>query len=50
MYDLILFSLISGTLAALLAIAYILFTFVLFLAYKVGGGRKGLIPYMKKYL
>lgn len=50
MYDLIFFSLLSGALAALLAFAYLLFTFALFVAYKVGGGRKGFVPYMKKYL
>lgn len=50
MYDFILFALICGAGAAFLAAAYILFTFALFLAYKAGGGRRGLIPYMKKYL
>lgn len=50
MYSIILFTLFSGALAAFLALAYIGFTFALFLAYKAGGGRWGLIPYMKKYL
>lgn len=50
MYDLMFFALICGAGAAFLAAAYILFTFALFLAYKAGGGRRGLIPYMKKYL
>lgn len=50
MIDLILFALICGAGAAFLAVAYTLFNLALFLAYKAGGGRRGLIPYMKKYL
>lgn len=50
MYDLLFFALLSGALAAFLAFAYILFNLALFLAYKASGGRRGLIPYMKKYL
>lgn len=50
MYDLIIFALLAGAGAAFLALASILFNLALFLAYKAGGGRRGLIPYMKKYL
>ena len=50
MYNLILFVFFSGGFAAFLAFAYLLFTFAQFAAYKVGGGRRGLIPYIKKYL
>lgn len=50
MTDLIIFALLSGAAAAFLAAGYILFNLALFLAYKAGGGRRGLIPYMKKYL
>jgi hypothetical protein len=50
MDNLLLFALLSSGFAFALALAYIAFTFALFLAYKAGGGRRGLIPYMKKYL
>lgn len=50
MIDLVLFALISGTGAAFLAAGYILFNLALFAAYKAGGGRRGLITYIKKYL
>lgn len=50
MFDLVLFALISGAGAAFLAAGYILFNLALFLAYKAGGGRRGLIPYLKKHL
>ena len=50
MYNLILFAIFSGGFAALLAFAYLLFTFAQFAAYKVGGGRKSFIPYIRKYL
>lgn len=50
MYDLMFFALISCAFAVILAAGYVCFTFALFLAYKAGGGRRGLIPYMKRYL
>lgn len=50
MLDLILFALLSGGLAAALALAYIFFTLAQFALYKALGGRKRLFPYLKKYL
>lgn len=39
-----------AAMAAFLAGGSILLNLALFAAYKVAGGRKSLIPYMKKYL
>jgi hypothetical protein len=50
MYDLIFFALLSGGLAAMLALAYMFFTLAEYAIYKAAGGRKRLFPYLKKYL
>lgn len=50
MIDLVLYALICSVFGLAFIALYILFNLALFLAYKAGGGRRGLIPYLKKYL